>query len=147
MVIHEAGASIPVILGLFAVVSIDYLGYDPGAGRQRVSCAAAEFSLDNSLLLLDLVVDSDIPEYISIALERGFAVPIMFEVEIRAIKRYWFDPRVVSLKQQYLLHYQPMLDSYVVLDINSFRATLLRRSQDSSEIHRSGLQLPNARHQ
>jgi hypothetical protein len=80
---------------------------------------SAEFSLDQSLLMLDLVVDSDIPDYISIAIEQGFAVPIMFEVEIRAHKRFWFDDRVVSLKQQYLLHHQPMLNSYVVIDVNN----------------------------
>lgn len=79
----------------------------------------AEFELDKSLLLLDLVVGSHLPEYISLAIEQGFSVPIMFEVEIRARKRYWFDERVVSLKQQYQLHYQPMLNSYVVFDVNS----------------------------
>ncbi|MCP4334313.1 MAG: DUF4390 domain-containing protein [Gammaproteobacteria bacterium] len=80
---------------------------------------SAEFTLDQSLMLLDLAIDSDIPDYISIAIEQGFSVPIMFEVEIRARKRYWFDDRVVSLKQQYLLHHQPMLDSYVVFDVNN----------------------------
>lgn len=79
----------------------------------------AEFSLDQSLLLLDLVVDSELPEYISIAIEQGFSVPLMFEVEIRASKPYWFDDRIVSLKQQYLLHHQPMLNSYVVIDVNN----------------------------
>ena len=79
----------------------------------------AEFTLDQSLLLLDLVVDSELPDYISIAIEQGFSVPMMFEVEIRASKRYWFDDRIVSLKQQYLLHHQPMLDSYVVFDVNN----------------------------
>ncbi len=80
---------------------------------------SARFNLDESLMMLDLVIDSDIPNYISIAIEQGFSVPIMFEVEIRAHKRFWFDDRVVSLKQQYLLHHQPMLDSYVVFDVNS----------------------------
>ena len=79
----------------------------------------AGFSLEESLLLLDLVVDSEIPDYIAIAIDQGFSVPFMFEVEILASKRYWFDDRIVSLKQQYLLHYQPMLDSYVVLDVNN----------------------------
>ena len=83
----------------------------------------AEFRLDESLLRLDLVVVSAIPDYISIAIEQGFAVPLMFEVEIRATKRYWFDDRVVSLKQQYRLHHQPMLDSYVVVDVNSSERT------------------------
>jgi hypothetical protein len=79
----------------------------------------AEFNLDQSLMLLDLVVETEIPDYISIALDQGFSVPIMFEVEILAIKHYWFDDRVVSLKQQYRLHYQPMLNSYVVFDVNN----------------------------
>jgi len=80
---------------------------------------SAGFNLDQSLLLLDLVVDSEIPDYISIAIDQGFSVPIMFEVEILARKRYWFDDRIVSLKQQYQMHYQPMLNSYVVFDVNS----------------------------
>ncbi len=88
-------------------------------GEEAFVVRRAEFSLDQSLMLLNLVVDSDIPEYIAIAIEQGFAVPIMFEVEILANKRYWFDDRVVSLKQQYLLHYQPMLNSYVVSDVNN----------------------------
>jgi len=79
----------------------------------------AGFTLDKTLLRLDLVVDSRIPEYILQAIDQGFAVPMMFEVEIRSPKAYWFDPRIVSLKQQYLLQYQPMLDSFVVLDVNS----------------------------
>jgi hypothetical protein len=79
----------------------------------------AEFNLDESLLMLDLVVDSHIPDFISIAIDQGFAVPLMFEIEIRSEKPYWFDDKVVSLKQQYMLHYQPMLDSFVVLDVNT----------------------------
>jgi len=79
----------------------------------------ADFTIEQTLLKLDLVVDSRIPEYILLAIDEGFAVPIMFEVEIRSPKAYWFDPRIVSLKQQYLLQYQPMLNSFVVLDVNS----------------------------
>ena len=79
----------------------------------------ADFTLDETLLRLDLVIDSDIPEYILIAIDQGFAVPLMFELEIRASKAYWFDDRVVSLKQQYLLHHLPMLDAFVVLDVNA----------------------------
>lgn len=80
---------------------------------------SAEFNLDETMLMLDLVIDSQIPDFISLAIDQGFAVPLMFEVEIRAEKAYWFDDKVVSLKQQYMLHYQPMLDSFVVLDVNT----------------------------
>jgi len=79
----------------------------------------ADFKLDDSMLMLDLEIDSNIPSFITIAIDQGFAVPMMFEIEIREEQDYWFDPRVVSLKQQYSLHHQPMLDSFVVLDVNT----------------------------
>ena len=91
--------------------------------EEAFEVARAEFNLDDSLLRLDLVVDSNLPDYIVLAIDQGFAVPIMFEVEIRSTRRYWLDPRVVTLKQQYRLHHQPMLDSYVVVDINSSERT------------------------
>ena len=87
--------------------------------RDPFIVSSAQFTLEDSLLRLDLLVDSEIPNYISIAIDQGFAVPIMFEVEIRAEKRYWFDDKVIALKQQYLLHHLPMLDSFVVFDVNS----------------------------
>ena len=79
----------------------------------------AGFKLDDSMLILDLKVESKIPDFILIAIDQGFAVPMMFEIEIRSEIAYWFDDKVVSLKQQYTLHHQPMLDSFVVLDVNT----------------------------
>ena len=79
----------------------------------------AVFNLDESMLMLNLEFDSHIPDFIAIAIDQGFAVPLMFEIEIRSEKPYWVDDKVVSLKQQYMLHYQPMLDSFVVLDVNT----------------------------
>jgi hypothetical protein len=79
----------------------------------------AKFKLDESMLLLDLEIKSNIPDFISLAIDQGFAVPMMFEIEIRSENSYWFDNKEVSLKQQYKLNHQPMLDSYVVLDVNT----------------------------
>ncbi len=79
----------------------------------------ADLTLDDDLLMLNLTVDSDMPNYISIAIDQGFAVPIMFQIEIRSERRFWFDDKMVALKQQYLLHHQPMLDSFVVFDANT----------------------------
>ena len=79
----------------------------------------ASFKLNDSMLVLDLRSKSNLPEFITMAVDQGFAVPLMYEIEIRSEQSYWFDPREVSLKQSYLLHYQPLLDSYVVLDVNT----------------------------
>ncbi|MCP3688200.1 MAG: DUF4390 domain-containing protein [Gammaproteobacteria bacterium] len=78
----------------------------------------ANFSTQGKLLQLDAQLMIALPDYISIAVDRGFAVPLMFEVEILETRNYWFDKKIISLKQQYLLHYLPMLDSYVISDVN-----------------------------
>lgn len=80
---------------------------------------SANFELDNSLLLLNSIISIELPGYITAAIDRGFAVPLSFEVEMFETVDYWFDKKYVSLKQQYLLHFLPMLNSYVVSDINA----------------------------
>ena len=107
------------LTGFLLASMLVFLGAPVAADEDPFVVRDAKFTLDDSLLMLDLDIDSRIPEYISIAIEQGFSVPIMFEVEIRAHKRYWFDDRHVYLKQQYVLHHQPMLDSYVVIDVNN----------------------------
>lgn len=79
----------------------------------------ASFSLDNTLLKLDLKIRIDLPDFVGIAVNQGFAVPLMFEVEIFTSRNYWFDKRVVTLQQSYQLHFLPMLSSYVVNDVNA----------------------------
>ncbi len=78
----------------------------------------AKFNVQDTLLLLESNLSIELPDYISIAIDQGFAVPLSFEVEFLEVRKYWFDKKIVSLKQQYLLHYLPMLDAYVVADIN-----------------------------
>lgn len=93
----------------------------PGWAEERpvFEVQKARFVLQETLLLLDSTISIELPEYISIAIDQGFAVPLSFEVEILEVKKYWFDRKIISLKQQYLLHYLPMLNSYVVSDLNN----------------------------
>ena len=79
----------------------------------------ASFSLDETLLELNSEIEIELPAYISIAIEQGFAVPLMFEVEILSPINYWPDRKIVSLKQQYQLQFLPMLGSYVIFDLNA----------------------------
>jgi hypothetical protein len=80
---------------------------------------SASFSLHETLLKLDSEIEIKLPSYISIAIKQGFAVPLMFEVEILSPVRFWPDRKFVSLKQRYQLHYLPMLGSYVIHDLNA----------------------------
>ena len=79
----------------------------------------AEFELDGSQLVLDARIDIELPGYIEMAIDQGFAVPVSFDVDIMQDRKYWFDRKIVSIKQQYILHFLPMLSSYVVTNINS----------------------------
>jgi len=79
----------------------------------------ASFSLDETLLELNSEIEIELPAYISIAIEQGFSVPLMFEVEILSPIKYWPDRKIVSLKQQYQIHFLPMLGSYVIFDLNA----------------------------
>lgn len=86
--------------------------------QPEFSVQQAGFTLDDTMLMLASKVEIELPDYISIAINQGFAVPMMFEVQILALRNYWFDQKIVTLKQQYQLHYLPMLRSYVVFDLN-----------------------------
>jgi len=79
---------------------------------------SAYFSLNETQLELNFEIEIKLPTYISSAIDHGFAVPLMFEVEILTPKKYWLDEKIVSLKQQYQLHFLPMLSSYVIFDLN-----------------------------
>lgn len=88
-------------------------------GQPEFKIREAGFTLDDTMLMLAAEVEIQLPGYIRIAINQGFAVPLMFEVQILASRQYWFDQKIVRLKQQYQLHYLPMLSSYVVFDLNT----------------------------
>jgi len=106
---------VPGFVALMLLISASSVS----AEREPFVVKRADFTFNQTLLQLDLAIDSEIPDYISIAIDQGFAVPFMFEFEIRTVKTYWFDEKIVSLKQKYLLHYLPMLGSFAVLDVNT----------------------------
>lgn len=95
----------------------------------------AEFQLQDGMLLLDADIAIELPDYIAIAVDQGFAVPVSFEVEILQDRRYWLDRKIVSLKQQFLLHFLPMLNSYVIADVNQgYRAYFDSREEAISSL-------------
>ena len=104
-------------------VSLTFVGAVQAEDNPVFEIKRAEFKLDGSLLVLDARIGIELPDYIEMAVDQGFAVPVSFDVEIMQARKYWFDRKIVSLKQQYILHFLPMLNSYVVADINSSSRT------------------------
>ncbi len=116
-------SSIAVLLLSMTVVS------EARAADEVFAVVDASFVDIDSTLSLNMRVESSIPDYITIAMDQGFAVPFLFEVEIRERKPYWLDKKVIALKQQYLLHYLPILESYIVIDKNVEERTYFRNRE------------------
>lgn len=53
------------------------------------------------------------------ALESGVSLTIQLEIELTRVRRLWVDQKVASLKQGYVLSYQPLSERYVVKNLNS----------------------------
>ena len=114
---HHRRRQLGAVCGLAILLLMTPLFADEDGVAFRIQTAG--FSLDETLLELNFEIEIKLPSYIISAIEHGFAVPLMFEVEILTPKKYWLDKKIVTLKQQYQLHFLPMLDSYVIFDLNS----------------------------
>lgn len=53
------------------------------------------------------------------ALENGVALTIQLQIEVTRVRRFWTDAKVASLKQGYVLSYQPLSERYVIKNLNS----------------------------
>jgi hypothetical protein len=91
----------------------------------------ASFTMRDSLLLLDSTIEIELPKYINRAIDQGLAVPLMFEVEVLKYSQYWFDKKLLSLKQKYQLHYLPMLSSYAIYDVNADQRMYFNSRQEA----------------
>lgn len=92
---------------------------------------SASFTMQETLLLLDSTIEIELPKYINKAIDQGFAVPLMFEVEVLKYSKYWLDEKLLSLKQQYQLHYLPMLSSYAIFDVNANQRLYFNNRQEA----------------
>jgi hypothetical protein len=119
---------LPVLAILFGLlVSTASIAQDAPAFNIKT----ASFIMEDTLLLLDSTIEINLPGYINKAIDQGFAVPLMFEVEVRVYSKYWWDEKLLSLKQQYQLHYLPMLSSYAIYDLNANQRTYFNSRKEA----------------
>ena len=77
--------------------------------------------LKENVYFLNAVFEIQLPYYITDAIDQGFNLPLLMEVEIFKSRTFWFDEQVVYIKQQYQLNYHPLLDATSVYNANSGR--------------------------
>jgi len=75
--------------------------------------------LNDSVYFLNSVLKIELPGYILSAVDQGFELPLALEIEVYQNKRLWFDDLVVFIKQQYVVQYHSLLDSFSILDVNA----------------------------
>ena len=79
----------------------------------------ASSQLDDTVYFLNAVLKVRLPDYIVSAINQGFDLPLVVEIEVHRQRSMWFDERVIFIRQQYRLSYHTLLDEYSLLDVNS----------------------------
>lgn len=82
---------------------------------------SANSHLKGDVFFLNAVFDIQLPFYITDAIDQGFNLPLMIEIEFYRHKTFWFNEQIVYIKQQNQLNYHPLLDAVSVFDVNSGR--------------------------
>ena len=73
----------------------------------------------DQVYFVNAVFEVSFPDYIVNAVDQGFALPLVMEIEVYERRAMWFDRLVTYIKQQYLIHYHPLLDAVSVHNVNS----------------------------
>jgi hypothetical protein len=68
---------------------------------------------------LNAVFAINLPDYIASAVDHGFELPLVLEVEVYRQRSFWFDDQVVHIRQLYRINHYSLLDSVSLLDVNS----------------------------
>lgn len=87
--------------------------------EQQFVVESVTTQLNETVYFLNTVFEINLPGYISDAVDQGFDLPLAMEIEVYKQRRFWFDEKVVYIKQQYRLNYHALLDAVSIFDINA----------------------------
>ncbi len=109
--------SVKLVLYLLLMFLILTPGY--AHAQKEFVIKSVNTQLDDTVYFLNAVFEINLPDYITSAINQGFDLSLAMEVEIFEKRKFWFDKPVVMIKQQYRIHYHPMLDTVSLLNVNS----------------------------
>jgi Domain of unknown function (DUF4390) len=87
--------------------------------QQRLEIRSAYVEPADSVYLLNVTMDFDLPEGAKRAIREGVALTLDLEIAVSHSRRYWFDDDVASLEQRYELLYHALSERYLVRNLNS----------------------------
>ena len=98
------------------------LGLAHGGGLRAQDAFVVESAntqLDETVFFLNAVFAINLPDYIVRAIDQGFDLPLVMEIDVSRERNLWFDQRVIHIRQQYRLSYHSLLDEYSIFNVNA----------------------------
>ena len=89
------------------------------AADEVFSVQSVTTRLQERVYFLNAVFVLELPGYISSAVDKGFELPLVMEIEVYRRNPFWLDKQVVYIKQQYRINYHSLLDTVSILNVNS----------------------------
>jgi hypothetical protein len=89
------------------------------SAQQQLEIRSAYVEPAESVYLLNVTMDFDLPEGAKRAIREGVPLTLDLEIAVSHARRYWLDEGVASLEQRYELVYHALSERYLVRNLNS----------------------------
>jgi hypothetical protein len=87
--------------------------------QQRLEIRSAYVEPADTVYLLNVTMDFDVPEGAKLAIREGVPLTLDLEIAVQHARRYWLDETVAALEQHYELVYHALSERYLVRNLNS----------------------------
>jgi hypothetical protein len=89
------------------------------SAQQRLEIRSAYVEPAESVYLLNVTMDFEVPEGAKRAIQEGVPLTLTLEIAVQHARRYWLDETIASLEQHYELVYHALSERYLVRNLNS----------------------------
>jgi hypothetical protein len=89
------------------------------ASAQQLEIRSAFVEPSDSVYLLNVTMQFELPEGARRAIREGVPLTIDIEIAVQRGRRYWLDETVAALEQRYELVYHALSERYLVRNLNS----------------------------
>jgi len=96
-----------------------FIGASTAYAQQRLEIRSAYVEPADSVYLLNVTMDFDVPEGAKRAVREGVPLTLDLEITVSHARRFWWDESVASLEQHYELVYHALSERYLVRNLNS----------------------------
>jgi Domain of unknown function (DUF4390) len=87
--------------------------------QQRLEIRSAYVEPAESVYLLNVTMDFELPEGAKLAIREGVPLTLDLEIAVSHTRRLWLDESVAALEQRYELVYHALSERYLVRNLNS----------------------------